>query len=172
MRSCLPSWLKTYDFLFYSKTEDVLFCLACILFPMPAHHGHRTKLLITAPYRNWKDAVSDMKKHAVLQYHRDSMAKMRNFVSTAENPSQRVDVQIDRSAREKIQKNREILASIICCVEFCRRQGLALRGHRDDGLPVDESKQNLRNFKALLALTSKTDSLLSEHFKTCTLNAM
>ena len=169
-RSCLPSWLDTHEFLCYSKAHDGLYCLACVLFPMPAHHGQKANLLISAPYRNWKDAASDMKNHSVLEYHKDSMAKLRSFVETSENPERRIDMQTEKASRQKVHTNRKILTSIIRCVEFCGRQGLALRAHRDDGMPDDESKQ-LGNFKALLALTSKTDQILSDHFKSCALNA-
>ena len=62
------------------------------------------------------------------------------------------------------------MTSILHCLEFCGRQGLPLRGHRDDGKTVDETK-NPGNFKALLKLTSRSDEVLANHLKECTLNA-
>ena len=38
-------------------------------------------MLISQPYRNWKDARSHLSHHAVLQYHKDSMEALNSFVS-------------------------------------------------------------------------------------------
>ena len=40
-RYCSHDWFK-YTFLSYSKSADGLICMACALFPMPAHQGSRT----------------------------------------------------------------------------------------------------------------------------------
>ena len=103
-RSCLIKWLENFAFLYYSKPEDGLYCLACVLFPMPAHHGKIAIYLIKAPYQNWKKAVDDMKQHAILQYHKDSMVKMKHFMETSKNLCLRIDVQTHGLGKETIKK--------------------------------------------------------------------
>lgn len=167
-RYCSHDWFRAYDFLSYSKDKDGLFCLCCALFPVDPHHGERAKLLITTPYRNWKDATADLNKHATLEYHKDSYAKMKAFISSMERPHSRVDQILSTNASETIQRNRRFLESIIRCIETCGRQGIALRGHRDDGLPSDEEcHRNIGNFKALIKLVSRTDEDLRSHLDTC-----
>ena len=68
-----------------------------------------------------------------------------------------------------MQRNRQVLRSILKCLEFCGRQGIALRGHRDD---ETSSSFNKGNFRALLALSvAAGDKVLEHHFDTCTKNA-
>ena len=76
---CLHEWFDNFKFLSYSKSTDGLLCLECVLFPTSVHQGSRAKILITLPYRNWKDAREDLKNHSVLEYHNDSMEQMNNF---------------------------------------------------------------------------------------------
>ena len=70
-------------------------------------------------------------------------------------PDKRLDVIISTSSQEKVVKNRAILTSIIKCVEFCGRNGIALRGHRDDSTSTDISQgkfKELVNFVLILVM--------------------
>ena len=120
-RFCLHEWFHDYKFLAYSKSSDGLFCLACTLFPMAAHQGSKAKLLISQPYRNWKDARSDLSHHAVLQYHKDSMEALNSFVSCFQNPNRRVDHSLTNASTELMKKNRAYISSIIRAIEYCGR---------------------------------------------------
>ena len=91
-RFCFHEWFHDYKFVAYSKSSDGSFCLPCTLFPMATHQGSKAKLLISQPYRNWKDARSDLSHHAVLQYHKDSMEALNSFVSCFQNPNRRVSI--------------------------------------------------------------------------------
>ena len=57
-RYCSRERFRKFDFISYSKSEDGLYCLACVLFPDASHH--HPKKLVTEPYQNWKDAMEDM----------------------------------------------------------------------------------------------------------------
>ena len=115
---CCRSWLKRFDYTCYSKGTDGLYCLACVLFPDLSHR--RPNKLISEPYQNWKDAVEYLKKHAACGYHCNSMARLRSFKETYTNPSIRVDVMIS-DQKVQVEKNRQMLASMIKCLEFCGR---------------------------------------------------
>mgnify|MGYP000751363744 FL=1 len=166
-RSCLHEWFLKFDFIAYSKKCDGLFCLACVFFPDTSHR--RPKKLISEPYQNWKDAQADLSSHSTCDYHKSSMAKLLAFKTTNENPAARIDVSISDSNSSTVSRNREILKSIIKCLEFCGRQGIALRGHRDD---ETSSSFNHGNFKALLDLRIDAgDTTIENHLKTCAKNA-
>ena len=161
--------MEKYDTLYYSKPTDGLFCLCCVLFPMPAHHGTKAKYLITAPYRNWKDARTDFSKHITHQYHRDSKTKMDDFMKMMSNPSLIIQNRLSLEAEAQIEKNRLFLTSIIKCIELCGRQGIGLRGHRDE---AESESLNQGNFKALLNLqVDAGDNELRDHLKSCDHNA-
>ncbi|XP_043065493.1 52 kDa repressor of the inhibitor of the protein kinase-like [Drosophila ficusphila] len=70
-------------------------------------------------------------------------------------------------------ENRRKLAPIIRAVLFCCRQGLSLRGHRDDGpLALEIPKDNDGNFRALLRFSVDSGDLaLQEHLKVAGGNA-
>ena len=138
-RHCNRDWLNKFEFISYSKKEDALFCLACVLFP--DHSLRRPKKLITEGYQNWKDALSDLKKHASCEYHMNSNTKLRSFIETFKDASRRIDVTVSDENTKTLKRNRNILESIIKCLQFCGKQGLALRGHRDDDSCLQQFQQ-------------------------------
>ena len=170
-RHCLHDWFDKFTFLAYSESLDGLFCLCCVLFPVRAHQGTRAKNLIEAPYQNWKKALEDFKTHSCLEYHKDSMARMQAFLSTSENTASRIENKITSNAAATIERNRRFLKSILRVIEYLGRQGLALRGHRDDGNINDDEVINKGNFKALLNVMCDTDEPLRSHLETCKKNA-
>ena len=67
-------------------------------------------------------------------------------------------------------KNRVFLRSILKCIEFCRHQGIALRGHRDDNTVEDDINKDIL-FALLQYRVDSADLLLKEHLDTCKKNA-
>ena len=124
---------RLYKFISYSKFADGLLCLVFVLFPMPEHQEAKAQSLITQPYRKWKDAREHLSKHPVLHYHKDSMEKLESFISCCENPNACVDQSITKASIEVVNQNRKYLSSILRATEYCSRQGITVRGHRDDG---------------------------------------
>lgn len=62
----------------------------------------------------------------------------------------------------QVQKNREV----------CGRQGIALRGHRDDSKHLEDMDTNPGNFQALLKFRCDAgDAVLAEYFSKCARNA-
>ena len=169
-RYCQREWFDIFKFISYSRLQDGLYCLCCVLFPTPSPHGQPS--LLVKQYSNWKDAKSDLKIHGVCWYHKDAEARMDAFVSTTcmVNPEKRTDLSLSSQAAEQVRKNREFLKSVLKCIEFCGRQGIALRGHRDDGTADELS--NKGNLYALLQLrVDSGDLTLKSHLETCAKNA-
>ena len=72
--------------------------------------------------------------------------------------------------KEVIEKNRKFLTSIIKCVEWCGRNGLALKGHQDDATIKDKTHQGI--FKNLLDFCIDAgDIALKEYLETASKNA-
>ena len=148
-------------------SADGLFCLLCVLFPDSAYR--RPKKLITHAYQNWKDALEDLKQHATCDYHMNSAVKMNAFMKTYEDPSSRIDVSVTDESCKRVEQNREILTSVLKCLQFCGRQGIALRSHRDNDTNCSLNKGN---FKELLKFrVDSGDKILEEHLNTCAKNA-
>ena len=68
----------------------------------------------------------------------------------------------------QVEANRAILLSIIRCLELAGRQGISLRGHRDN-LTEDSAEGN---FHALIRFAiASGDSVLKNHLESCARNA-
>lgn len=148
------------------KKKDGLLCLACLLFPAKRASGERAKTLITQVDSSWKDATDELKRHAVCSYHKASAELMRNFAITMDNKASRVDLMLDKKAKEQLERNREALRSILRCLEFCGSQWIAIRGHRDDDTSTD-ADTSLGNLKSLLSLCCQSgDHVLKQHLET------
>ena len=126
---------------------------------MAAHQGPKAKSLISQPYQNWKDARSDLSHQAVLQYHRDLAEVLNSFVSCFQNPNRCVDHSLTNASTELVEKNRAYISSIICANEYCGRQGISLRGHRDDEHLFNDEEPNVNreDFRELILLICELD---------------
>ena len=78
-RYCSYHWFHSFKFIAYSKSEVVLFCLACVLFPMLAHQGSRAKILITHPYNDWKHGLEELKGHSICSLSQRSHGTLRKL---------------------------------------------------------------------------------------------
>ena len=167
-RQCKREWLEKFPEIAYSKKNDGLYCLACVLFPTPGQ-SQRGNAFIDRPYQNWKDAIEDLTRHCHLHYHLKSNAKLNAFLQTYQDPVSRIDQRLSTKTSEQVEKNRRFLMSVMRCIEYCGRQGISLRGHRDD---EGSTNSNQGNFRALLDLrVSSGDEDLKSHLETCAKNA-
>ncbi len=139
-----------------------MFCF--VLFPITPSRASRAQKLISSPYQNWKDAKSDLKAHGHLEYHRDSMALMNGFLAMMKKPSLTIENRLSSENQKQVEKNLQFLISIVKCLEFCGRQGIALRGHRDDST---SNALNQGNSK----LCDAGDTALKHHLETCARSA-
>lgn len=132
----------------------------------PKEGASRAKKLISEAYDDWKHAKQDLKMHAKLQYHLNLECRMQWFVDTMQNADRRINVVVYQQNQELIIKNCGYIKSIIKYLEFAARQGIALRGHRDDSTSSDEEHQE--KFRALIDFrVDSGDRTLKEHLDSC-----
>lgn len=164
-RKFQADWLEKHPWLVYSPSLDGVLCKHCVMFANDENLGYFVK----SAYRNWNKCSDDLKNHATKKYHADAMLKSENFLENMRNPVEGIDVGLNAEAEAQIAINRKILASIFKTVFLCGQQGLALRGHRDDGV-LEEG--NRSNFNALLKFRIDSgDNFLQNHLQTCDSNA-
>ena len=100
-------------------------------------------MLRTDPVRSSPSAVSDCKRHVKgkrdkkdsdrnITLHKDTSTLLYSVQEKMERNLQDVDEMLDRQFKFEVRENRKILRSIIDTIIFLGRQGLAVRGHRDD----------------------------------------
>ena len=85
-----------------------------------------------------------------------------------------MDEQLSSIVASRVEHNRNKLNAIVRAVIFCGRQGIALRGHRDDWKHLDDRPHaNHENFVALLCFAVESgDTILAEHFHSGDRNAL
>ena len=170
-RSFHHGWLKTYRWLVYSKSQDGGYCLPCILFSPGSQTAGNRGVLVRTPFKRWTKVSDVCRGHEQLKYHLDAQVAFEAFKSNMIRPEKSVASQLDGQRAEQLRKNQELIKSIAKTVHFCGKQGIALRGHRDDSTATSSS--NRGNFRELLDFRAEAgDEHLQDHFKSRQGNAM
>lgn len=168
------SWLVQFKWLAYSAKEDGAFCISCVAYGVTVAGKGDMKLgrLVCKPFCNWKDAIEQFKYHASLDYHKKAVIGIENLKDIQRGKIQPIDVQVDSHRETVNRENREKLRPIVGAIILCGRQGIALRGHRDDGSIFSEEKEtegeneiasNEGNFRAILRYRAQGDNILRNH---------
>ena len=110
----------------------------------------------------------------ILAYEHENHIKLlwKEPCAVQENRAVGIDQQISSRRAKLVAENKLKLRSITATVIFCRGEGLAFRGPRDDG-PVELNDSSSKgSFQALLKFrVDAGDEVLKEHLETCSLNA-
>ncbi len=105
--------------------------------------------------------------HCRQDYHKTSVARMVEFIARYKNPSHSIAMILDKQAQKIMLNNQKVVQSLLKIVILCGKQGLALRGHRNDHIDWSESQQekctNHGNFIELVRFYAKHDHVLAQH---------
>ena len=107
--------------------------------------------LVTKPFTTWAKMTTKAKSHARNEYHLGAITIMSEFIDRYKNPAQAVDVVLQSRLQQIVERNQHVIEALLKIVLLCGKQGLALRGHRDDGIDwSEESPSNKGNFVQLV----------------------
>lgn len=115
-----------------------------------------------------------MDAHTKLEYHMTAMTKMSEFVARFEHPSEAIDTQLNKETKERMEENQKVIESLLKIVMLCGKQGIALRGHRDDHIVWTDEEfeaENEGNFIELIRFRAQTDDILRRHLDNAPRNA-
>ncbi|KAF0688861.1 zinc finger MYM-type protein 1-like, partial [Aphis craccivora] len=134
--------------------------------------------LVFEKFDNWKKALGVkgfFKTHEATEYHKTCQYKYDTFFAVKNNQVESVEVQVNNNLKKEIQENRNRIIPIIKTVLFCGKRGIALRGHRDEGMIdiEDDKMHNDGHFRQLLRFrVDAGDKDLENHLMTCAKNGM
>lgn len=173
MRRFQTSWFSKYPWLTCSsRSENGGYCAYYLAFSSSVRVGGNLGALVQSPLVKFKKALETLASHEKIEYHKNACTRMVSFLEFMSGKRQGIAVQLSTSHAAQIQRNREVLRSIIATVEVCEHQGIALRGHRDDNKHLERADSNPGNFQALLKFRRDSgDATLAEHFSKCGRNA-
>ena len=128
-RTFQKHWFSDHKWLSYCQSHNV-FCFYCRSVNLRAgltFSKRNNVSFITKGFSNWKKAKQKFREHELSQTHNEAVLK---FVPRHKGSV----VSLLNSSLQKDQKvKREMLLVQLHCVRFLMRQGLAVRGHNDQG---------------------------------------
>ena len=119
-------WLRIYNWLAYSPSQNGAFCKYYRIFAPEEAGGARLKVFVKTPMRNLKDAKADMTEHSRKSYHFTAKLRAEDFVKL--HTSENVVEQMLSARSQQAASNCRGLLSIIDTIKLCGRQNIALRG--------------------------------------------
>lgn len=126
-RSFQRSWYEKCPWIEYSLKNDSVFCFVC------RHFSTQSQLLedvlVNTGYNDWKHLGSMAAKHECSNVHKACQSKYHGWKSSKMTGA--VTTKINEQLTKEVQKNRDVLKSVVRSVIFCGRQDIALRGHRE-----------------------------------------
>ena len=160
-------WVQAHSWLHYSVSEDGV---ARVLFAPTEVKQQKLGLLVNKPFSVWTKQSFVFNSHEKLEYHQDSVARMAAFKAISSNPVGNVATLLDNARKEQVTRNTEVIKSPLKCIAFCGKQGLSLRGHRDDSTTSDSD--NHGNFIELVRFMTENDDVLRKYLETAPRNAL
>ena len=147
-RSFLLSWYETWKWLHYNEIDYTVYCIICL----NAKRFHMLsdikveKAFVKRGYYNWKNARSTDKgfnTHESSRCHQQAAVRSTQDISLA----------LEKNLSNVQRQDRESLLKVISSLRYLARQGLPLRGKKDD-------KES--NFQQLLKLRAENDPVFTE----------
>ena len=167
-RSCQYKYFIDNPWFVYSKMEDGIFCLPCVLFASRQNLGQ----FVCEKFNSWSKKTRKFAEHNSHEYHKLAVVRMEALKSSITQPETSIENRLKQVTETEIANNRYIIKSIADAVLFCGKQCIALRGHRDDST-ADSQSYNKGNFLALLEYSVRSGNVsLAKHLKDAGKNAM
>ena len=129
--------------------------------------------LVNWPLTNWKATTKLSDHFGKAKYHAEAVELASNFTDTMSGHTQPITHQLQSARVRQVRENREKLCSIVDTIITCGKQGIPLRGHRDDR-KHDQSNPhaNHGNFLELLKFRARGgDEVLERHLRTSSRNS-
>lgn len=176
LRKFQSQWLKDHPWLTYSKDNNGAYCRYCVLFPIKVDGVSDFGQLVSEPLHEFAKGKAYIEKHETRKYHLYAKERATSFQLTYEKKKAPVNEVANAAVEIQNERVSNGLVSVVKSVIYLSQQGLALRGHRNEGIEnisldrysgetVQGSNSNPGNLMALLELTSSYDSCLMEHLR-------
>lgn len=186
-RSLNMTHMETYKWLAVSHhpTHKGAWCAVCVLFKTTDEGGHtgaqKMGHLVRTPLTNFADLTGqtgDLSRHARSSFHLQCSELAANFLKVMKNPCQDIGNQLCSQRLAEVEKNRNILRTVIPLLQLCAVQNISLRGHRDDGYLMLQNgnvinPENDGNFRHLLRYRIDAgDKAFEQHIRNCNIHKL
>ncbi len=121
--------------------------------------GHHQEAFVSNGFQNWKSALEKFRAHQCSVAHKSAILAWEVGKQIQHNPERNVVSLINQQQKKVVDENRQYLKNIVETLVFIGRQGISLRGHREN-----EESLNKGNFLELLMFQAKNNPLISRFF--------
>ncbi|CAH0563144.1 unnamed protein product [Brassicogethes aeneus] len=127
------TFYSKYFWLEYSEEQDKVFCFVCRIFGSRCNIREQNETFCKTGFCKWKKLSESLNKHEKSVYHSDCAKMYIEYKKTKSDSHPGNDAEQLISFHElQLSKNREYMKKLIDIILVLLRQGLPLRGHRED----------------------------------------
>lgn len=169
----------------YHPIHKGAWCTVCVLFKTTDEGGHtgaqKMGHLVRTPLTNFSDLTGqngDLSRHARSSFHLQCNEVAANFLKVMKNPCKDIGNLLCSQRLMEVEKNRNILRTVIPLLQLCAVQNISLRGHRDDGYLLLKNgnvinSENDGNFRHLLRYRIDAgDKAFEQHISDCNIHKL
>ena len=161
-RSCKTDYL-THEFV-YSSSKDSVFCVYCTLFPVT--QGKIRSSFMDEGNSKWHNIIEKEDRHRTNSYHHKAIKEGMGLIQRFETPEDTIPVQTDKTKDSRLRVYPVILKCIARTIHLIGKQGLPLRGHREDMIDAENDiDRNPGNFITFLYEIAQYCSELDNHLR-------
>ncbi|KAM2452021.1 hypothetical protein ACFX1W_009400 [Malus domestica] len=153
-RRFIPQWFDEFDWLEYSISKDVAFCLYCYLFKTNFEQVG-SEAFTRDGFKTWKKGRERFKMH--VGPVRSVYNKVREAVTNLMNQATHIETAVSKHSDQAHKAYRTCLNASIKHTTFLLRQGLAFRGHDESA-----TSSNRGNYLELLQFLANNDDKVRE----------
>ncbi|KAL4122041.1 hypothetical protein QTP88_014447 [Uroleucon formosanum] len=153
-RKFRPEWYSSFPWIEYSPSSNSAFCFYCRAFPS----NTSDPTFVSVGFKQWsKASYKSFPQHEKSFGYKEASAKLAGYKSSKKSGS--IISKVNTHHQQIVADNRAYLKCILDSLLYCARQGIAVRGHRED-----EDSSNKGNFLELLTLCANDNDIIQRYF--------
>lgn len=125
-RSFISKWFDEHKWLSFCVTQNKVYCFYCRLAVVRGSRKSETTFSSNG-FNNWKKAKSKFREHENTQVHIEACRSYKAL----QQPS--IATRLSQQKSNEQKKHRELLMKQLSSLQYLMRQGLAVRGHNEEG---------------------------------------
>lgn len=128
--------------------DDGGFCRVCKLFCTSLSRPRVAGELLSKPYKTYS-RYKLISEHSCAKYHQQASATAMSFTRSCDGSQHNIKTLVSRT-EDSVAEKRHRLTAVVKTLVSLARQGLALRGHRDEKFSVKEPFSVINNGRTII----------------------